>query len=1342
MVTAAPASALRQRGHIYTASFGGEGEGGLSHPGDVAVSATSGDVYVLDRGHDRIVQYTATGAFIAAWGWGVRGAKGSWQLCTSSCSPGAPHKGFLLSGAQAIAVDNSTNPEDPSKGDVYVAAPREHEEEAYEAIEKYTPNGKPLERITKIPYTEEGETEKLEEPEAEETHGLTVGAEGTPWLYYEETLYPLNSQTLKKPAARAPFEISPSGEPANGLALDSHGRFYAGHQPPSPAQPGDVISEWRPQPETQELEELLEGLDSQNTTAITVNPADQPANQVDEQDDVYITTLSPAGAKTAASVAEYTPTHQLIQRFTAPGLSEPAGVAVNPATGTVYVTDAATAAVDLFALEEPSAPSVDSLSVQEVSSVSAQLDAQVDPDGAPTTYAFRYSPDPVPAAGEPCASPCVEVPAPEETLGEDFAAHTVQQDLKQGTPASVGPGMTYRYRVIARNPHGAGESAEGTFSTPPTSGRYIADERVWELVTPADRDGANVQAIDEAPNALAQAALDGDAITYATDGPVGETQGSRSYEPTQMLATRGSGGWSSQDIVTPNQNAASLGSGKGSGIPPEYQFFSEDLSLSLVHPFIPEELGNHAQLGKFAEPPLSPPLTEREHTEGQERTIYLRADEPIQPDGEPDSGLYGEALADGSALGNPGYVALVSDLDVLPGAEFGTPHPPGERTPVEFVAASPDLATVVLKLISAIAGAPGCQSRLSSCAQEGLYAYSDGTLQPVNVAPCEGGACEEPHLIPAELGSGHDKRGAISADGSRIFWQDTNGHLYMRDLAASPARTLQLDLVRGGSGEGAPHAVFQAASSDGSRVFFTDQQDLTPGAGAREERPDLYECQISEPEGVPSCGLSDLTTPLSPSSPEGADVQGELLGVSEDGSAVYFVADGVLTETANPEGARPEPGGCVPDEAAHWRHAVEEGRPPRQETCNLYAERYDAAHARWQTSFVAGVSGEDAPDWESDKGTAPDELEEITSRVSLNGRYLAFMSAGALTSFHGRPYDNDAAAPAAGGAAAEEVYEYDAGGEPGSEHLTCASCDPSGARPLAVFDPAYRPESGRLLADTQGSWSERWLAGSIPGWTGVAAGSASQPYALYQSRYLSDSGRLYFDSPDDLVPQATNATEDVYEYEPAGSPHGPHQCTAAAASFSERDGGCVGLISSGTSDQESAFLDASQAGGEGPGGEVFSEGGSDVFFITAAKLVPQDTEPGYSLYDAHECDAASPCVVPSAQKEPEVCESTEACRAYSPPSPLGAPASAGAGAAGNLTPNHAVLPNKTTGKPKPKPLTRTQKLTRALKACRAAHKHSRSRRVACERRAHKRYAKRSKAKRSFRTPVRPMGSRR
>ena len=127
---------------------------------------------------------------------------------------------------------------------------------------------------------------------------------------------------------------------------------------------------------------------------------------------------------------------------------------------------------------------------------------------------------------------------------------------------------------------------------------------------------------------------------------------------------------------------------------------------------------------------------------------------------------------------------------------------------------------------------------------------------------------------------------------------------------------------------------------------------------------------------------------------------------------------------------------------------------------------------------------------------------------------------------------------------------------------------------------------------------DHWLAGSIPGWTPIEEGTA-----LYQSRYLSDEGRLFFNSPDELVAHAKNGKEDVYEYEPEGL----GSCHSSP--------GCVALISSGESDHESAFLDA-------------SESGDDAFFLTNQPLVSADHDTSFDVYDARVCSEASPCLSP------------------------------------------------------------------------------------------------------------------
>src|SRR5262249_9169508 len=148
-----------------------------------------------------------------------------------------------------------------------------------------------------------------------------------------------------------------------------------------------------------------------------------------------------------------------------------------------------------------------------------------------------------------------------------------------------------------------------------------------------------------------------------------------------------------------------------------------------------------------------------------------------------------------------------------------------------------------------------------------------------------------------------------------------------------------------------------------------------------------------------------------------------------------------------------------------------------------------------------------------------------------------------------------------------------------------------------------------LVVDRRKVWAElgheHWLAGNIPGWT-----AENLTGALIQSRYLSNDGRLYFNSPDTLVAQATNHKENVYQYEP----NGLGNCQSST-------GGCIALLSSGTSVNESAFLEA-------------TSDGSNVFFVTAAQLLPQDTDTAFDIYDARECTPESPCLAPPSGEAP------------------------------------------------------------------------------------------------------------
>jgi hypothetical protein len=868
-------------------------------------------------------------------------------------------------------------------------------------------------------------------------------------------------------------------------------------------------------------------------------------------------------------------------------------------------------------------PVVEEQAVLDVASTSATFQAKIDPEGGETTYRFEYGTSA--AYGE-------SVPVPDGIVGSGSVGVKVTAH-----PQDLSPSTEYHYRVVVAKGSETVPGGDGTFITQRSGEAFsLPDGRQWELVSPPNKHGATIASL--VFNGPLQAAADGSGIVYGVNvptelEPAGYSQQAE-IEFIQARSDRGPGGWSTRDIATPRSSATgSFGPG------PEYFAFSSDLSLGVVHPF--SEGGTMLLSGEASEP-----------------TLYLRR----------------EGLCDAPASASACYLPLVTGkegfADVPSGTEFGG------FGALELEGVTPDLSKIVLHSSVALTSVP--------IPERGLYEWSGGApaaerLQLVSVLPASEGGGPAPGSIFAGGGFGSNRsaaRNAVSRDGSRIFWYREEGSgvlLYMRDTVRG--ETVRLDVKQPGApnlGGGLPGANFQIANSDGSRVFFTDSQPLTPTSGGGGSSADLYECEIVEEAGHLACRLSDLT-------PERAGQQAKVgkyvLGGSEDGSSVYFVADGVVSANSNSEGEVATPGLCVPNPL-----------PPTGTICNLY-EYHDGV-----VKFVAGLSLEDEWDWSYPSFDFGPE----TARVSPDGRYAAFMSDRPLTHYDNRDASN--------GRPDMEVYLYDAQ----SERLVCASCNPTGSRPTGVeageFGIFNQGKSRRDIVDVHphgfgGNYMEATMvAANLPGANTID--SVSKEMALYQPRLLSDDGRLFFNSSDALVPQDVNGEEDVYEFEPEGT----GGCRAASVTFVVSEGGCVSLVSAGSSSEESGFLDA-------------SEGGDDVFFLTASRLTSQDYDTSLDIYDAHVCSASVPCVAPSVSPPP--CDSGDSCKGTPAPQPavFGAPASATFAGTGNVVP----LPTTVA---RGKSLSRAQKLQRALRACRGVAKRKR---LACERRARRLYgAKRAR----------------
>ncbi len=1307
LVCSPPAHALSQRGHVFASSFGEAldegGAGKLSKPSAVAVDEASGDVYVLDSANNRVVRFgpAPEHKFLEAWGYGVKDGKKEIETCTSKCQPGIAGFGKgQLDSPVAIAVDNCTitsareskpctTEQDPSVGDVYVAANSTWKKAV---VDKFSSEGKLV--VSLIAKKEEKELEGM-------VDGVAVDSSGTVWVEREDEesefmLERFNDEaknTLLEASALEVENLEGARPTRPGFAVDSKGDVYTTYEPngidlPQREEEAEEIKERErerkenkeelkhetPQEPCQrnpclvaklglghggelgvlEAQPLIYEVDSENTTGVAVDLS----SGTPSSDDVYL--------DNATSVAAFTSGGTLIQRFGSEQLhgGGGSGLAVDAKTGEVLVADVAAGRIDVYELAHPGPPVVKAGSVlaAHTTSSSAELRATIDPTGAETSYRFQYGtanassfPTPPGSCAESPSSCTEAAPAPSENeLGQGFGDQSASVKV-----AGLPPSTTYHFRVIAENKFAKGSESvlseeEGTFTTQPSAiASALPDGRAWELVSPANKHGASIEPIGM-EGGLIQAASDGTSLTYIADAPVGENEpeGNRAPEPAQIIASRTKTGWSSQDIATPNGE----GLGDDVGNPREYRFFSSDLALGLVYPdsYVPLSL------------------------ETSERTIYLRDDAPLGPQAS-EAANYEAAKHSGELKGTAGYLPLLTAANDT-GEELieKVLQPSRFANTLEFDTATPDLSHVVLKAnVPLTSGASGA----------GLYEWSGGRLQLVSVLPNG----KQPTGSFA-LGAGKPTEmlaTAISADGARVVWStaghevkgNETGHLYMRE--AEKGETLQVDEPDSNAPKamGEPDPVFQTASADGSRVFFTDSQQLTEDSTATVEPlnkapQDLYVFEAQKPKGE---RVTDLTPVINSS--EGAGVQGGVLGASEDGSSVYFVANGVLAAGA-------QSGGCR-------FHA------PTGVGCNLYVAHYNGEQWEEQPRFIARLSSEDAPDWGRPEGSYREyDLKDLTARVSPNGEYLAFMSdqSKSLTGYNNTDENS--------GVADEEVFLYNLR----SGRHVCASCDPSGAQPVGVYDTEGSSEGLQLLVDGPAVWGtayagvDHWLAGNIPGWTAIGLNAS-----LYQSRYLSNEGRLFFNSADSLVPRDIDrGKENVYEYEPAGV-GGTDGCRGkaegtAGSQEENTEGGCVALISSGESSRESAFLDA-------------SENGNDVFLLTSSQLSPQDHDTAFDVYDARVCKApgAEACAS-SGSTPPPQCKG-EACKSAPETAPTyGAPASTTFSGSGNMAPQAEVLGSQSV---KAKTPTRAEELAKALKACKSDK--SKSKRLACEKQARTKY---------------------
>ena len=1264
-LTATSASAAQT--HLFESSFGPDGTAAsvFDQPREVAVDQSSGAIYVGDATSGTIEKFDA--------------AHEPEPFTAAAANLEGKLTGFAFGSPAQLAASATSH-------DFYFASPRE------QAVKAFQSDGEPA----LFTAGSDAGTNELKGPEP---CGVAVDASNDIYVSFEDGVH-VYAET-GEPLTVLPKE-SLTGFPCQ-LAVDSAGTLYVNLF-------GAGVEKLTPEefPLTAHTEYASDGIvDANAAFGVAVDPATNVL-YVDEHTQIAEYNEGASKEEGVFGTAE-------------PGtLAASAGVAVNAATGQVYVSDAeGKHQVEIFgpAVVVPTVATGAATEVNPKPPASATLNGTVNPEGIEVTDChFDYGPSTAFGQMAPC----------EQTVGSGSGDVAVTAKL-----TGLQAGVTYHFRLQASNTNGPSLGADATFSTPPKPA--ITGENATNLTASSNEVSGDLNAsvtpggleVTSCTIELGISSEYGHAFPCSPQpgsgtSPVSISQHVEGLDPNttyhwRVVASSEAGTTTSPDhtfiydqsakgvlpdnrayemVTPPQKNGAQIGNGSGSGFA-----LSEDGTHLIANaiqcfggaPSCPVASGTLGSLFEFTRTtggwvtePLSPPAETLAGSNNGSVHLNLNPDNgmalyaiPTPPQGEED--LYardpGGTFRDIGPLIPPAQGYTVESLKSL-----------GDET------ATADLSHVVFR-----EGPfwPSISNKFDQEPSQGqlLEYVGTGNTQPL-VVGVSGGAGSTDLISACDTATGQGRKkagyGAMSVDGRVVYFNargcksgtGTNAgvevpveELFARiDNSEPDAHTIAISQPRANQTLSSTppdeacisagcdkniteeanwrNAEFVGASSDGSKVVFDTEQQLTDGATQGSNNMYLYDSAAPVGHGLVDVSQGEGGSPVA----GGPRVQG-IVALSNDGSHAYLVAKGVLTGTPNALGKTAQSGAD-----------------------NLYLFVHESGQTSGHAAFIATLPQADEKEW----------TQQSAANVTPGGRYLVFTSHGALTTDVTR---TDGAA---------QVFRYDAV----TENLVR----------LSVGERGFNDNGNGGLGD----------AAIVP----VSEEGETKAGEVRTDPTMShDASRIFFLSSVGLVPGALNDVptairstqeyaQNVYEWEQAGTSGG--SCPEGAPG-----GGCVYLISDGHDSDASFNTACEKASAACLYGTDAT--GSNVFFSAVDRLLPQDTDTELDIYDARICTAASPCTPPAAGESP-LCLG-EGCRA-APPSRAGSSAGPTAtfSGAGNLVPSPTTI---TTTSSKPacssslgapaKKCTRTQNLKKALAICKRKYPHSKKKRGSCEATARTKY---------------------
>ena len=1226
----------------------GTGAGETKDPRGVAVDEATDLLYVADRGNNRIDVFdVSSGDFVKAFGWGVLNGADELQVCTTTCLPGLAGSGRgQLDAIQGIAVDN--DPTSPGFHSIYVF------DVGNRRVQKFTPAGEFVWMVGDgVNATTGGDLcpvaptdvcgagtggDAAGQFNVPEGDTIEVGPGGTVYVGDRVTDGGITKTRVQMYDSAGNYlgyyggkllAVTGGAGATTALAVDSGGNVYVGTSGSTGAvrkydSSGNEVAVFN---------------QSFNVNTVAVGP----------EDHVFVGDNSQFDGEVVSTINEYDSSGTLLRRFYGSLVDKTYGLDVYPnANGDIIAVELGVEGNKKILNIEfpPPGPLVyakpSTLFAGPIGNTKATLNGKINPEGEATTYYFEYITDEdFQAAGNTFGAGTIKT-ATSGPLPADFDLHPVQVTV-QGLAAET----TYHFRIVvmsAATGPGGNTSPTVTFTTK----KPLEFGDVWST-------GVGT----------------GTATLHGEVNPLGIPATAR-FEYVELTKYEESEYAEAQQVPTASEEEIDLGEGEEMK---EISALVEGLKAGTTY--------RYRIVATDRCKPDPAPLCEFFEPEGTFTTFV-----PLSPiKGCPNDAL--RAAGSGTFLPDCRGYEMVSPVDK--NGAFIEPvfNVNGYPAGLDQAAVGGNSVTYsAYKAFGDVASAPYTNQYL---ARRGGGGWETEAISPER---------EGPSLMTFESAELDRQYKAFSADLCNSWVvQDANPTLapeaiegfpglYRRDNCGAGTggyETVTRTEPAGGEPPNLPAQKFipelQGISADGEVAIFAVDDNLITGMPAQPSSCEtagngclarLYESRGTElnyvcvlPGETPfSGGCSAGTSGGS----GGAERAGSMKNaISADGSRIFWSAsdtdpaplyvriDG--TETVQISAAV---------ETRFWTAAADGSKAIYSVGANLFEYDVDAEDENLIAEGLISVAGasedaskiylasskvltgaeENSEGAKAEAGKAnlylyeagvgfefigilppvdsvPGEASPISrypisklSRVTPDGNHLVFMSRGNLTGYDNR----DAASKQPD----FEVFLYDAA----SDELLCPSCNPSNARP-----------EGRQL--TQKLLENRWAAARIPVYE-------SQ---LYGQRVISDDGeRLYFNSFESLVSTDTNKKEDVYQWQAPGS----GSCNTSSPTYQETSGGCVDLISSGKSPQDSELVD-------------ISSDGRDVFFKTTQSLVTQD--PGLrDIYDAR-IEGGFPPLPP----KPIICQG-EACPGPPMPAPPApAPASQAPGPG-----------NPTWPKPKPK----------------------------------------------------------